>query len=363
MSRLWYHTIRMKNALITALTAPFRKPKPTQDPNRILVVSTTGLGDTLWSTPALRALKTHLPNSYLATLTSPVGAQVLKNNPHVDCIWIAREPLPIRLPSLITNLRKEQFDTILIFHTSQRLILPLCTLLGASTIAGTTGINKGLDHLLTHPIPPSYEHEIARRLRITQAINVPSIGNQTLDWFISDCERIKALQIYSEFNKPIVALHPGSKDRFKQWPPSHFAELGKLLKQADLDIMITGNLQEAALAQEISDQIPGARCIAGNHSLRTFAALLKYIDLFITNDTGPMHIAFAHNTPTIALFSPTDPSLCGPHHAKHCKILSQPPTCNPCLRKRCFDPFCMRQIGPEEVMDHVKQFYIETSYV
>lgn len=355
----------MKNTLITALTAPFRKPKTDREANRILVVSTTGLGDTIWGTPALRAIKTHHPNAYLATFTSSIGAQVLKNNPYIDRIWTAHEPITLRLPSLLANLRKEAFDAILIFHTSQRLILPLCTLLGASTIAGTSGINKGLDHLLTHPILPIYEHEIVRRLQVTKAIDTAPIENQTLDWFISDDERLKALQIHSAYNfsNSVVALHPGSKDRFKQWPPGHFVKLGRLLRKANLDVMITGNLQEASLAQEIADQIPDAICVAGQHSLRIFAALLKYVDLFITNDTGPMHIAFAHDTPTLALFGPTDPNLCGPHHAKQCKILSCTPTCQPCLRKRCFDPFCMRQISPENVMGHVKQFYIEKNYV
>jgi len=80
--------------------------------------------------------------------------------------------------------------------------------------------------------------------------------------------------------------------------------------------------------------------------------LIEKMNLFITNDTGPMHIAYALKTPAIALFSPTDPELCGPYKAQgKFKTIYKPVTCNPCIGKSCNAPECMKQITIEEVLE------------
>ena len=97
--------------------------------------------------------------------------------------------------------------------------------------------------------------------------------------------------------------------------------------------------------------------MAGELTLEVFSALLKRLSLFITNDTGPMHLAFAAETPTVAIFGPTDPTLCGPHRVKHAIALSATPTCAPCLKKNCAEPFCLMQIGPDAVYDAALKLY------
>jgi ADP-heptose:LPS heptosyltransferase len=78
-------------------------------------------------------------------------------------------------------------------------------------------------------------------------------------------------------------------------------------------------------------------------------AVLEKLSLFITNDTGPLHLALAMKTKTLSLFTPTDPAICGPYLAND-KVLQAAPTCFPCLKKKCQEAFCMRQIGPEAVI-------------
>ena len=112
---------------------------------------------------------------------------------------------------------------------------------------------------------------------------------------------------------PLVALHPGAKDLFKQWPPEHFAQLGKqLARQLGCRIFVTGTESEKECVTAIASQIDGAIVVL-DLPLRKMAALMGHMHLIITNDTGPMHVAFAMKTPTIALFSPTNPALCGPY--------------------------------------------------
>lgn len=167
-----------------------------------------------------------------------------------------------------------------------------------------------------------------------------------MEIFLTDTERSHAPAL----PKPLIAIHPGSKDLFKQYPPHLFAEVGKKLSGT---VVITGGKDEVALCEEVANAIPGSTSLAGKFSLRELAALIEKCNLFITNDTGPMHIACAMKTKTIALFGPTDPKLCGPYQNENTTVLQRSPTCTPCLRKKCLDPFCMHQISPYDVVNEI----------
>lgn len=343
----------MKNQLLLTL-ARLLKPAALnpQAPRHFLILSTTGLGDTLWATPAIRALRSNYPASKISVLTSPIGQEVLRHNRYIDKIIVVKDPVFTSLIPLYFSLKKKGITDVLHFHTSQRPILALASVLGASRIVGTKGIQKGLDSLLTDPLTSTDIHEIERRLKIIQHIGA-TWTDPSLELFISPEDELEADQFLSQLNLPsylpIVSIHPGAKDLFKQWAPSQFIDLGnRLIQHLGCQILITGNPSEKALVTQIADQIPGA--IAVTHlKLRAFAALIKRIKLMITNDTGPMHIAFAMRTPTVALFTPTNPNLCGPYHVKQVKVIAKQRTCTPCLRKKCKEPFCLFQIGVSEV--------------
>lgn len=310
--------------------------------NRILVVTTTALGDTLWGTAAIESIRKAFPDCYLGVLTSTIGIQVLKGNPYIDKLFLLKEPLSRYFFSLWKELYEEKFDTVLLFHASQRLTLPLCALLGAKKIVGTAGINKGLDCLLTHPLPNKAQHEIVRRLKIAEAIGAAPT-TEKLSIFIDESSQTRQAGVW-------VALHPGSKDAFKRWPKNKFIELGRRLKkEMACELLITGTKEERALMEEIASEIPGAHMDLPNRSLREFASLLSQMDLIISNDTGPVHLASALGKPVVAIYASTDPFLCGPHKAEKAVVISRRPTCDPCLKRKCHLPFCFLQIGVDEV--------------
>lgn len=355
--------MNIKNAIISFLiwcTNALPRTKRSDGPRRILIVSTTGLGDTLWATPAIKALRSSFPTAYIGALTSTIGYEVLSGNRHLDDIFVVQEPPLFPLLKLYRTLRKKKFETILIFHTSQRPVLPFCHLLRPTDMIGTTGINKGFDHLLTKVLPKNEVHELQRRLDIAAAAGAHTL-NPSLELFINEDDE-KSINQFLQKHKllsylPIICMHPGAKDTFKQWPPESFIEIGnRLSQQLGAQIIITGTAAEEPLVKEIARQIPGAIAAAGVFTLKTLAALLKRANLMITNDTGPMHIAYAMNTPTIALFSPTDPKLCGPYFAQKALPIAKPRACNPCLRKKCLEPFCMLQIHPDEVFEAAQTF-------
>lgn len=330
----------LKNAILKCICKiiPIKKHPQTED-RRILIVTTTALGDTLWATPAIESLRASFPNAFLSVLTSPIGKEVLKTNPWTNKIHLLRSPI-----SLWKTLTQEKYDTILIFHSSQRIVLPLCSLLGASKIIGTSGINKGLDSLLTDPMPPTYEHEIVRRLRMVEKIG-GKIHTEQLS-FISENQTGPSLV------EKWIAIHPGSKDGFKRWPAKNFAEVGKILQEkTGCQILVTGTKEEISLMEEVANKIPGAKLLDPGLPLHAFAHILNQVELLISNDTGPVHLACALHRPTITLYAATDPNLCGPHKAPFALTIAKAPTCTPCLKRKCRLPFCLLQISTDQVIE------------
>lgn len=328
---------------------------------RFLILSTTGLGDTLWATPAIRALRECFPTSYIGVVTSLVGKALLQHNRRIDELIVANNPLFPSLLSLYRNLKEKKITHILSFHTSQRPMLPLAALLGATEIIGTSGINKGLDCLLTHPLDNHPMHEIQRRLAIVAKVGAHTLDSSmeiTLSPEDEEAARVYLDELQIPSYLPLIALHPGAKDAFKQWPASHFIDLGnRLVQDVGCHIIVTGTPAEKNLVDSIATQIRGASSVT-HLPLLGMAALIKRMEIMIANDTGPMHLAFAQKIPTIGLFAPTDPNLCGPYFIESAVAIAKKPTCTPCLRKKCQEPFCLLQIGVQEVYDAtLKLFY------
>lgn len=351
-------TVSFKNSLILFLLKILRTIHPKvhqQAPmiQELLVVSTTALGDTLWALPAIQALKVRFPSAQISVLTSQIGQEVLSSHPDINHIFVLKKPFFLSLMQNYLRLRKKHIDSIYIFHTSQRAVLPLCYLLNAKEIVGTPGINKGLDVLLSKKINPQYEHEINRRLRIV-GYDTTKTANPALTFDRRISNKNNGLLFVSKHEldrKPVlIGINPGSKDKFKQWDPQCFITLGRLL-QKDLDcaIVITGGPAEQKLTRYIANGIPGAVPLDEVVSLDTLATLIEKCDLFITNDTGPMHLAFGVGTKTLSLFTATDPYLCGPWNSPHAAVIQAKTTCSPCIKKKCHLPFCMLQISPEAV--------------
>lgn len=347
-------TASWKNWLILLLVRLFSKPRlfiPCTA-SRILVVTTTALGDTLWATPGLRALRKSFGQAHIAVLTSNIGEQVLLHNPDLDELILLKQPF-----RLLWQLRKKKFDAALIFHASQRLVLPLCALASIPRIIGTKGVNKGLDTLLTDAIEPKTIHEIERRLEIVETLGAKRAG-ETLSFMLLDEEKVQI-----DFSGPLVAFHPGSKEPFRRWPPTHFAAVGSALQQRfGCKIYLTGTKEELPLLEKLQQLLPEAEIAANFPSIRSLAAFLNCMDLFVSNDTGPFHLACALNTPVVGIYASTDPRLCGPHHAPNATVLSRPLTCIPCLKRSCRDPFCFLQIGPQEIIERCLQILLSHNH-
>jgi len=162
-----------------------------------------------------------------------------------------------------------------------------------------------------------------------------------------------------EPSKPLVILSPGAYyGPAKRWPASKFSELASMLqKKKRAEILIVGSPDEVRLAESISSSLEKNPInMAGKTTLRQLSVLISLANLFITNDSGPMHIANALRVPVIAIFGPTDPRVTGPFHQPSTVIKKDVP-CWPCSYRKCpFDHRCMMEIEPEDIFLESQNF-------
>jgi heptosyltransferase-2 len=174
----------------------------------------------------------------------------------------------------------------------------------------------------------------------------------------SATELLRSLDV--DLKLPIAILHPGaSYGPSKRWPTERFAELGSLLRDRNkASVLITGSTDEMELAESISSIMKNKTInLSGQTSLRMLAGLISQANLFVTNDSGPMHMANALRTPVIAVFGPTDPNATGPCQEPAAVIKKEVP-CWPCRYRDCpFDHRCMMKISVEEVYQTCQRFF------
>jgi len=330
--------------------------------NRILIVNVNWLGDVLFSTPAIRAIRKRYPHAYIACMIVPRCREVLELNPHLDEIIIYDEKKEYKglggKLRLISALKARRFDTVFLFHRSLTRTL-MVALSGIKERVGIYNPKRGF--LLTKKVEPqkSDVHKVEQFLIIVKVKDIPAAG-KNMELFISEEDEAFARDyLRSEGvkeGKPIIVLNPGGNWNLKRWPAENFAKLGdKLAGLFEAQILITGAEKDIELGNTIAGMMkhkPVVTC--GKTTLRQLAAVLKRADLVISNDSGPMHIAVSQGTKTIALFGPTDPKVTGPYGGEGYVVIQKPsgkPECEiTCYNLRCEDNVCMKAITVEDVL-------------
>ena len=192
----------------------------------------------------------------------------------------------------------------------------------------------------------------------------PSASTPPPVFFLKEEEREKARVFLEERNlvgKTLVGILPGAGRPYKCWPAERFAAvIARLLQKFNAGVIIFGSRKETTLAGEVknlsqkhSKKGHDGKVIiaAGSFNLREASALMERLHLFITNDSGPLHIAMALGIPTVALFCPSNAAGLLPPGKNHVlKIIKKDIPCKPCITKRCRRPFCMDQISVDEVI-------------
>lgn len=335
------------------------------DPSRIrniLVVSSTALGDTLLSTPAFRAVRERYPEATIMAHLNVKNLEIFENNPHIDGI------IPYyngyrRFFSTVREFRRYRFDMALIFHGNEPQATPMAYLSGARFIVKIPR-SRQYGFLLSNPDDgfdnPWDHHAIDVRLRAASMAGCSENSREMV--LLADKDDETSFDAWlrehgEKENELLVCFQAGAATRFKMWPKEMFAELGRRLvaDRPDVKIILTGSRDEHDLCSFISREL-GAKAIsaAGELTLRQMRGLMKRVNLLVTNDTGTMHMAIALKTRTVSLFCPTNSWGVGPVQDPELhNIISKERPCNPCVTKKCPDPFCMKLITVDEVYEAV----------
>jgi lipopolysaccharide heptosyltransferase II len=337
-----------------------------ENKKKILIFNVNWLGDVLFSTATIRNIRYNFPDSFIACIIPERCYPVLEGNTYLDEIIIydekGKHKSLLRKLGFIGYLRKIKFDMVFLLHRSFSRAL-ITTLAGIPERIGYYTRKRGF--LLTKKIPPP---DIAGLHRIDYYLNVIrkaglEVRDRFADFFVSDKDLnfvddflVKELKDSDAF---LIGINPGGNWNPKRWPKEYFAKIAdRLIKEFSAKVIITGSSEDLALAEEIRDAMKGEPIIGcGKFNLKQFAVISKVLDLFITADSGPLHIANAVGAKKIiALFGPTDPAVTGPFPDENVIILRKDVGCRiPCYRVDCKNNRCMKAITVDDVMAQIRK--------
>ncbi len=315
-------------------TRPLAEFDPTRV-ERILAVSSTAIGDTLFATPAWRALRQRYPTARIVGHVRDKVLPLVADNPHLDAI-IPYAGGYRRFFQTVAALRRERFDIVLVFHGMGPQAIPMAVLSGAPFVvripnSGEYGYLLSNAEASSENLPYPGEHAIQCRLRIAGLADAKS-DDVRMVLPITPGDRQAADRLAAraglEAEVPRVGLVPGAAAVFKQWPADRFvaAAKGLLDGRRGWRVVVLGSAKERGLGAAVAQGVgPAAVSLAGLLDLRALRGIIAGLGLLITNDTGPLHMAVATGTPSVSLFGATDSRGTGPLQDPERHVVLQQP--------------------------------------
>jgi len=330
--------------------------------NKILIRSVNWIGDAVMTLPALGVTREHFPYAEITILANQVVSPLFACHPWVDRIMTfdekgAHKGFAGRL-RLAGELRKEKFDLAIVLPNSLNSAL-VPWLAGIPVRVGKTGDGRSL--LLTHRFPRSLQpegvHQSQNYLAILEYFGIT--GSKKPQLLVTTDEEDTAIAARLDGNGIkegdfVLVINPGATyGSAKRWYPERFAAVARTLASAGgAKVVITGGPGETAIAADIERGLAG-NCLnmAGRTSVRELMALVKRSNFFITNDSGPMHLAAAFGVPLVAIFGSTDHSTTYPL-SDNAIVIRESIDCAPCMKRECpTDHMCMKAVMPETVIE------------
>jgi ADP-heptose:LPS heptosyltransferase len=331
---------------------------------RVLLISNTALGDTLFSTPAIRTLKERYPAWELEVLAHRVFGSLLEHNPYISKIW-SYPGRNRRLITLARQLRCRAFDLAIILHGNDPEATLLAYFTKAPFIIGSAKSPLACAYAATVAFTDPSQHAIERRLDFVRLLGADTVDKR-MDLFFAPEETDRAAAILTEnfgaIPPLLLAFHPTGSDPYKWWPAGSFIELGNFLYESyRAPLLIISSAADRKEAEAIAARIEAPTLVTGGrYPLTTVAALLARCRLLVANDSGPLHMGLALGVPTIGLLGADHPARIGPYQGSRGKVLYKREVACPvnrCLTKKCRDNICLKTIHPAEVEEIVKTWW------
>lgn len=330
---------------------------------RILIIKMSSLGDIIHALPTLYALRQQYPKAHIAWAVHEQFKDVIPPKPWVDEIIIIDKKRLKRLSywkQLWKLLHEKHFD----------ISLDLQSIAKSAIVAGLSGAKKRYAYwelregswLVNTALVGDHkmDHVIERYLDTARALgcDVDDIVFPLPTFAEAETAVTQKLNARGAFiENPYIVMAPGARWAVKEWPISHFVDLGKRLVAAGETVVLIGAKEDADKGRAIVDGVGSDNVVnlIGDTNLKELIEVIRHSALFISADTGPLHIANALKVPLIALFGTTCPDRTGPYGGDHVHVILSPTSRATLENPLVEDLECMAQITVDTVFDTVKE--------
>lgn len=331
---------------------------------QILIFEVNWLGDILFTTPAIRAIRQKFKNARITVIVVPRCYDMLSDNPNIDEFIIFDEENEHKdffgKLKFVLQLRRAEYDAFITFHSSMTRVL-LAFLAGIKRRIGY--YTKKRAWLLTDAVaqPKKELHRVDYFLGIAKYLGC-SVKDRNYEFVINQDSIDRADYLLNSAGisaeESFFVINPGGNWLPKRWTKGKYADLCKELeKRYNKKIIITGADKDEILADDII-MLSGVDAVnlCGKTDIKQLAAVMRRAALVIANDSGPMHIAISQKTPTVALFGPTSSDVTGPTGDSKYTVISKWTECNiPCYDNTCKDYRCMDAISVKDVIAAIEK--------
>ena len=328
--------------------------------SKILIRATNWLGDAVMSLSAIRTLRAGFPEAEIVVLARPWVADLYEGERSIDRV-IRYEPKPgfrdfLAKWRAARVLQREKFDCAILLQNAFE----------AAAIVWLAGIPRRIGYdrdgrraLLTDPIRVPKPGEIPRHERFyyLEMLRRAGVIPKMPDFEDIRLDTLKADYAQRNIVPPAVGVSPGAAyGSAKRWLPERFAEAAvDIARSLGGSVVIFGSAGERELCDRVANLVyqtgVSAHNLAGETTLKEFIGLVAACRVFLTNDSGAMHIASACGVPTVAVFGATDDSTTGPT-GPLARVVREPVECSPCLLRECpIDHRCMTRVPSGRVVE------------
>jgi lipopolysaccharide heptosyltransferase II len=308
---------------------------------KILVLAIRAIGDMVLVTPAIRALADAFPGSAVSVVTESFAADVFEANPRISEIvgidrWSLRGlPWYRKLATdaaWLRRIRRGRYDIAVDLFCGPRSA-QLAWISGAPVRVAEGVRGRRAFYTSTVSVEHAGRHLVEQKMQIVRALT-GDVETPAPEIFLRDDERRRAgekLRVATGGDGgAVVGLFPGAGWFHKQWPAGRFAELADRLAARGCRVAVIGGPRDEDACRRVAEKArSGPAILSGIERLRETIALIDRMSLFVSNDTGPMHIAAGLGIPTVGLFGPSDATKYRPWGA-HTRMISASLPCSPC---------------------------------
>jgi heptosyltransferase-2 len=336
--------------------------------SKVLVRATNWLGDAVMSLPAIRAVRDVVQHAHLAVVALPRIADLYARESSIDEVipYTAQKGLAAKR-RFADFIREQRFDAAVLLQNAFDAAL----MAWLARIPERIGYNRdGRGLLLTRAVSvpetgeiPRHERfyylELLRRAGLIERF--PKSDEIRLDGIDAAREAGMAHLQALGVTGPTIGISPGAAyGNAKRWLPERFAEVAKTFH--DASVLVFGSAGERDLCEQVRQRIQApAHNLAGETTLRGFIDLTAACRLFLTNDSGAMHVASALGVPTVAVFGATDDTTTGPT-GPLARVVRQHTECSPCLLRECpIDHRCMTRVTSAYAIEAAAQLWEESA--